>query len=105
MVLKMSKNYSINQVVKTLTIDVNKKMDDQTGVHFEFLVNILRSSDGKYSVQVFRNEIYELKPISGDLSHDDVFVRDLFLVDDRIKFSTEYDALNYISKRLDELFG
>ncbi len=106
LVLAVKKNYCINHVVKTLTIDVDKEATAKTGhVHFEFLINIIKSPEGRYMVQVFRNEMYELKPLNAKLSHEDVFVRDLFLVDDRMKFNSESEAMNYILKRLDELFG
>jgi hypothetical protein len=105
-VFAMTKNYNINQVVKTLTIVVDIKESEKTKqVYFEFLVNIIKLSEGKHAVQAFRSEIYELKPIDGDISHEAILVRDLFLVDDRKKFETESDAVNYVSSRLDELFG
>jgi hypothetical protein len=38
-------------------------------------------------------------------SHDEVLVRDFFLVNDLLRFKSEAEAADFITRRLDELFG
>lgn len=102
----MTKNYTIKDVVRTLTIQVDRKASENSEpVHFEFFVMIVRSLGGDHHVQVYRNDIYEIKPMSSDHAHENILVRDYFLVDDRQVFPGEAEAIRHIEQRLDDLFG
>lgn len=102
--LEMKKNYNIYEVTKAISVEVDKDTGTDH-VHFDFVAMIIKLEIGEYAVQVYRSETLEVKTISGECSHEEILVRDFFLVDDRLRFNSESEAADYVGKRLDELFG
>jgi hypothetical protein len=88
------KNYALSEIVKTLTIEIDKPADeDSDHVHMDF-------------VQVYRLETAEVKNLDGEYSNEEMLVRDEFLIeDDETRFASEAEAVKHINERLEELFG
>ena len=103
---EMKPNYSIAEIVKTLTIEVDKPAEgDADHIHFDFVVMIAKLPEGAYAAQVYRLETLEVKSIGGEMSHDEIMVKDVFLINDLARFMSEDEVIKHLVKRLDELFG
>lgn len=99
------KNYAITEIVKTLTIEIDKPADeDSDHVHMDFVVMIAKLSAKEYAAQVYRLETAEVKNLDGEYSHEEMLVRDEFLIDDETRFASEAEAVKHINERLEELF-
>ena len=103
-VCKMKNSYKIHEVVKILFVETDKAAQTNQ-IHFDFTIMILKTNDQEFEVKAYREETLEVKTLSGDCSHDEMLVRDYFLVDDRLRFKSEAEATDFITKRLDEVFG
>lgn len=101
------KNYVLSEVVKTLTIEIDQPEDDDNEhVHMDFVVMIAKHSATEYSAQVYRLETAEVKDLDGEYGHEEMLVRDEFLLeDDETRFASEAEAVNFLKERLEELFG
>jgi hypothetical protein len=102
--LKMKKSYNIYEVTKTICVEVDKGSNG-SHIHFDFTIMILKIKDEEYAVQVYRNETVDLRTLSGVYSHDEILVRDLFLVDNLLRFKSGAAAIDFINQRLSDLFG
>lgn len=100
------KNYSIAEIVRTFSIEVDKPEDeDQDHIHFDFVVMIAKVSAKEYALQVYRLETVEVKNLDGEYSHEEMLVRDEFLLeDDETRFESEAEAESFLKERLADMF-
>jgi hypothetical protein len=102
----MTKSYRLHQVVRTIAVEVDKEAEaGREHIHFDFVIMVVSLAGGKYCLHVYRSDIYEMKTIGGEMCHEAILAKDLFLVDDLLRFDSESAAVSHLEKRLNELFG